>query len=52
MNNLSVRGKLTLSFGFVVLIIILVIGIALFSFKRSDAATELNQADFPGGSLV
>ena len=46
MNNLSVRGKLALAFGGVVLIIIVVIGIALFSFKRADAAAELTEQTY------
>ncbi|MDX5363539.1 MAG: methyl-accepting chemotaxis protein [Pseudazoarcus pumilus] len=38
MNNLSVRSKLIAAFGVIVLIIVLVIGVSLFSFDKSQKA--------------
>ena len=46
MNNLSVRNKLMLAFGIILVIIVSVIAIALFSFDRAKSATARTEVTY------
>lgn len=46
MNNLSVRNKLLLAFGVIVLIIAIVIGVSLFAFERNREAGEATRQTY------